>query len=149
MAAEEARTIAGLANHQPPLADVGLKPHITRELYYYAQPFDPRRREPESTATFAPQPKVMDIASAFDKKLRAAQALKTMNYAMAMRIRQRLDESGRKLPLLETVNDASVLKLVEINVRKLAEIGAKDSTFKQAEEFMYAGPDFQVPAKLR
>jgi hypothetical protein len=68
---------------------------------------------------------------------------------MAMRIRQRLDESGRKLALLDTVNDGAVLKLVEINVRKLAEIGAKDSSFKQAEEFMYAGPDFQVPQKLR
>jgi LmbE family N-acetylglucosaminyl deacetylase len=149
MAAEEARMIAGLVNHQPPYADVGLKPHVTRELYYYAQPFDPRRREAESTATFTPQPKVLDIAAAFDKKLRAAQALKTMNYAMAMRIRQRLDESGRKLALLDTVNDGAVLKLVEINVRKLAEIGAKDSSFKQAEEFMYAGPDFQVPQKLR
>jgi LmbE family N-acetylglucosaminyl deacetylase len=149
MAAEEARMIAGLVNHQPPYDEVGLKPHVTRELYYYAQPFDPRRREPESTATFTPQPKVLDIATAFDKKLRAAQALKTMNYAMAMRIRQRLDESGRKLALLETVNDGAVQKLVEINVRKLAEIGAKDSSFKQAEEFMYAGPDFQVPQKLR
>lgn len=149
LAAEEARQAAALPNFQLPFAKVGLQPHVTRELYYYAQPFDPRRREAESTPTFTPQPKVVSIASAFDKKLRAAQALKTINYSMAMRIRQRLEDTGRKLPLLETVDDAAVNKLVEINVRKLAEIAAKDSPYKQAEEFMYAGPEFQVPKKLR
>lgn len=149
MAAEEARRIAALANHQPPFAEAGLATHVVKELYYYAQPFDPRRREPESTATFTPQPKVLDIAGAFEKKLRAAQALTTVNYSMAMRIRKRLDDTGRKLPLLEVVNDEAVRKLVEINVRKLGEIGAKDTEYKLAEEFLYAGPEFQVPAKLR
>ncbi len=149
MAAEEARRIAALANHQPPFAEVGLATHVVKELYYYAQPFDPRRREPESTATFTPQPKIIDIAASFDKKLRASQALQTVNYSMAMRIRKRLDESGRRLPLLDVVNEEAVRKLVEINVRKLAEIAAKDSAYKLAEEFLYAGPEFQVPAKLR
>ena len=149
LAAEEARRTASLRNHQPPFAQAGLEPHVTPELYYYAQPFDPRRREPESTATFVPQPKVMDIASTLDKKLRAAQALKTIHYAMAMRIRERLAATKRRLPLLDTVNDASVAKLVEINVRQLAEIAAKDSPYQVAEEFHYAGPDYQVPASLR
>ncbi|MBS1823968.1 MAG: PIG-L family deacetylase [Acidobacteria bacterium] len=149
MAAEEARRIAALENHQPPFAQAGLATHVVKELYYYAQPFDPRRREAESTATFAPQPKVVDIASSLEKKLRASQALTTVNYSMAMRIRKRLDESGRRLPLLDVVNEESVRKLVEINVRKLAEIAAKDSGYKLAEEFLYAGPDYQVPAKLR
>lgn len=149
LAAEEARRIASLPNHQPPYGEVGLQPHVVRELYYYAQPFDPGRREAESTATFTPQPKVMDIAPGFNRKMRAAQALKTINYSTAMRIRQRLEESGRKLPLLDKADEAAVAKLVEINVRKLAEIAAKDSPHQQAEEFMYAGPDFQIPAKLR
>jgi LmbE family N-acetylglucosaminyl deacetylase len=149
MAAEEARRIAALRNHQPPHAAVGLEPHVTRELYYYAQPFDPRRREAESTETFVPQPVVKDIASSFDRKLQAALSLKTINHAMAMRIRERLDSTGRRLPLLDTVNDQSVRQLVEINVRKLAEIAAKDSPHRQAEEFLYAGPAFQVPASFR
>ena len=141
MAAEEARRAAALRNHQPTHGAAGLEPHYTGELYYYAQPFDPRRREPEASATFVPQPVVRDIASTYSKKLRAAQALKTINYAMAMRIRERLDATGRRLPLLDTVNDASVNRLVEINV--------SNSPSRQAEEFHYAGTDYQVPKKLR
>ncbi|MFN0171248.1 MAG: PIG-L deacetylase family protein [Bryobacteraceae bacterium] len=148
-AAEEARRAASLANHQPPFAKVGLDPHLTPELYYYAAPMDPRRREAESTATFVPQPKVLDISSTFAKKLRAAQALKTINLSLAMRIKQRLDDTGRRLPLLETINDESVGKLVEINMRKLAQIAAEKTNFSQAEEFHYAGPDFQIPEKYR
>ena len=62
-AAEDARRAASLSNYQPPFAVVGLETHVTPELYYYAQPFDPRRREAESSATFVPQPKILDIAS--------------------------------------------------------------------------------------
>ncbi|MFN7922857.1 MAG: PIG-L family deacetylase [Bryobacteraceae bacterium] len=149
MAAEEARRIAALPNHQPPHATAGIAPHVTPELYYYAQPFDPRRREAESTATFAPQPVVRDIASTFDKKLRAAQAFATINYATAMRIKQRLESTGRRLPLLDDVSASPVAELTAINVRKLAEIAAKDSQFKQAEEFHYAGRDYQVPTRMR
>ena len=146
-AAEEARRAAALENYEPPFAIAGLKPHLVPELYYYAQPFDPRRREPESTATFAPQPKVMDIAATFDRKLRAAQALKTINYSMAMRIKQRLESSGRRLPLLDNVDDASVQKLVEINVRKLGQIAAGKTSYKLGEEFEYAGEAYQIPSK--
>jgi len=149
MAAEEARRAAALGNHQPPHEAVGLKTHHTPELYYYAQPVDPRRREPESTATFVPQPVVKDIARTFAKKVRAAQALKTSNHAMAMRVRERLEATGRRLPLLDTVDDASVAKLAELNVAGLAKIGAADSPYRMAEEFHYAGKDFQVPEKLR
>jgi LmbE family N-acetylglucosaminyl deacetylase len=127
MAAEEARRIAALPNHQLAFAQAGLQPHATPELYYYAQPVDPRRREAESTATFVPQPKVLDISASLEKKIRAAQALKTINYSLAQRIRQRLDASGRRLPLLDKVDDASVNKLTETNVRGLAALCAKDS----------------------
>ena len=146
-AAEDARRAASLPNFQPPFSVVGLETHVTPELYHYAQPFDPRRREAESTATFTPQPKVIDISSTFDKKLRAAQALGTINYSMAMRIKARLESTNRKLPLLDEVDQESVNKLVEINVRKLAEIAAKDSEHKQAEEFQYAGVEYQIPSK--
>lgn len=146
-AAEDARRAASLSNYQPPFAVVGLETHVTPELYYYAQPFDPRRREAESSATFVPQPKILDIASTFDKKLRAAQALKTINHSMAMRIKDRLESTGRRLPLLDKVDEASVGKLVEINVRKLAEIAAQDTGFSKAEEFHYAGVEYQIPSK--
>ncbi len=146
-AAEDARRAASLSSYQPPFAVVGLETHITPELYYYAQPFDPRRREAESTATFVPQPKVLDIAATFDKKLRAAQALKTINHSTAMRIKDRLESTGRRLPLLAEVNEESVNQLVEINVRKLAEIAAKDTAHSQAEEFHYAGVEYQIPSK--
>ena len=148
-AAEDAWRAAGMENFQPPHAVIGLEPHITPEVYYYAQPVDPRRREAESTATFVPQPVQRDIAATFAQKLRAAQALATANESMARRVKQRLDESNRRLPLLAEVNEASIQKLVEINITKLAEIAASDTPYSQAEEFHYAGPDYQIPAVFR
>jgi LmbE family N-acetylglucosaminyl deacetylase len=148
-AAEEARRAAALENFQPPYAEAGLKTHITPELYYYAQPVDPRRREPESTATFVPQPKTVDIAKTFDRKLRAAQALKTANHSLAMRINERLESTGRRLSLLDTVNEDSINRLVEINLIKLAEIAAEGTSFKRAEQFHYACVEYQIPAKYR
>ncbi|MCP5113124.1 MAG: hypothetical protein GY953_20025 [bacterium] len=146
-AAEEARRAAALENFQPPFAVAGLKVHITPELYYYAQPLDPRRREAEGPPTFVPRPKVVDITTTVEQKLRAAQALKTANWSMAKRIKQRLDETGRQLPLLETVDGTSVNKLVEINVRKLGEIGAEGKEFQYGEEFHYAGLEYRIPPR--
>lgn len=145
-AAEEAQRVAALENFQPPFSEVGLTTHIIGELYYYAQPFDPRRREPESTPTFVPQPKTVGISAAFDKKLRAARALYTANYSMAMNIKKRLDNTGRRLPLLDAVDSESVNQLVEINLRKLAEIAARDTSYELAEEFHYAGVEYQIPS---
>lgn len=136
-AAEDAWRAASLENYLPPFGGAGLKPHLTPELYYYAQPFDPRRSEPESTSTFVPQPKIVDISDTFDKKLKAVQALKTINHSMAMRLKTRLTSTGRKLPLLDVVNEASINKLVEQNVRGLAKV----------EEFRYAGVAYRIPSK--
>jgi len=146
-AAEEARRAAALENFQPPYSDVGLKTHITPELCYYAQPVDPRRLEPESTATFVPQPKAVDIAKTFGRKVRAAQALRTANHSLAMRIKERLDSTDRRLPLLDQVNEESINRLVEINITKLAEIAAEGTSMKQAEHFHYAGVEYQIPSK--
>jgi len=148
-AAEDAWRAASLDNYLPPFSAAGLKPHLTPELYYYAQPVDPKRRDPESTATFVPQPKTVDISRVFDKKLKAAQALKTINQSNAMRLKTRLASSGRRLPLLDVVNESSINALVEQNVRGLAKIAAADSSYAQAEEFRYAGPEFRIPAKYR
>ena len=143
--AREPRRGAALENFQPLHAAIGLGNHLVPELYYYAQPFDPRRRGPESSATFAPQPKVVNVSSALVKKLKAAQGLKTINHSTAMRIKDRLESTGRRLPLLGLVNDDSVHRLVEINVRKLGEIAAKGTSHKYAEEFLYAGVEYQIP----
>jgi LmbE family N-acetylglucosaminyl deacetylase len=94
-AAEDAVRSAAFENFLPPLTASGLKPHITPEIYYYAPPTDPRRREPESTATFVPQPKSLSIANTLSQKIKAVQALKTANHAAAMRLKQRLESTGR------------------------------------------------------
>jgi LmbE family N-acetylglucosaminyl deacetylase len=148
-AAEDAWRAASLENYLPPLSAAGLKPHLTRELYYYAQPLDPRRRDVESTATFVPQPVIRDISGTFDRKLKAVQALKTMNRSAAMRLKARLTSTGRKLPLLDTVSETSINELVEENVHGLAKTASAASSYSLAEEFRYAGLDFRIPAKYR
>lgn len=145
-AAEDAWRAAAFENYVPPLQQEGVKPHLTPELYYYSPPVDPRRRDPESTATFVPQPKMVDISATLDRKLKAAQALKTINYSMAARLKERLTATGRKLPLLSQVNDASVNALVEQNVRGLAKVAAEGTSYGAAEEFRYAGVNFRIPA---
>lgn len=147
-AAEDAWRAASLENYLPPLGTV-LKPQITPELYYYAQPVDPRRRDPESTSTFVPQVKTVDISNTFGKKLAAVQALKTINQSTAMRLKARLSATGRKLPILESVDESSINKLVEENVRGLAKIAATGSTYPLAEEFRYAGAEYRIPVKYR
>jgi LmbE family N-acetylglucosaminyl deacetylase len=146
-AAEDAWRSAAFENFVPPFQHAGLMPHLTPELYYYAQPLDPRRREPESTPTFVPEPKVIDISGTFPRKLKAVQALKTINYNMAMMLKQRLTATGRRLPALEVVNERSVNALVEENVRGVAKIAAKDTPHALAEEFRYAGVNYQIPSK--
>jgi LmbE family N-acetylglucosaminyl deacetylase len=148
-AAEDAWRAASLENYIPPFTAEGLKPHLTPELYYYAQPLDPHRRDVESTATFVPQPKIVDISGTFDRKLKAAQALMTVNRAAALRLKERLTATNRKLPLLQTMNETSISDLVEQNVRGLARISGAGSQYSQAEEFRYAGPEFRIPAKYR
>lgn len=148
-AAEDAWRAASLENYLPPFTAAGLKPHITPELYYYAQPLDPRRRDAETTSTFVPQPKVVDISRTFDKKLRAVQALKTVNQSAAMRLKARLTSTGRRLPLLDVINEASINGLVEQNVRGLAKVASAGTSYSLAEEFRYAGLEFRIPAKYR
>jgi LmbE family N-acetylglucosaminyl deacetylase len=146
-AAEDAWRAASFENFAPPFQEFGLEPHLTPELYYYSQPFDPRRRDAESASTFVPEPKIVDIGAIFDKKLKAVQALRTINYSNAMRLKQRLTSTGRKLPLLDAVNEQAVNALVEQNVRGLAKIAASGTSHKMAEEFRYAGVSFRIPAK--
>jgi LmbE family N-acetylglucosaminyl deacetylase len=148
-AAEDAWRAAALGNFAPPQADVGLEPHLTPEVYYYSQPLDPRRREPESTATFVPQPKIVDISTTFARKVQAAQALQTINFSMARRLKDHFTATRRRLPLLQTVDETAVNRLVEQNVRGLAKLCAQGTSYSLAEEFRYAGVEFRIPSKYR
>jgi LmbE family N-acetylglucosaminyl deacetylase len=146
-AAEDAWHCARFQNFLPAPGPRALEPHIVSEVYYYALPVDPRRREPESTATFVPQPIQVDIGEWFAKKLRAAQALRTVNRGTAMRLKQSLEASGRRLPLLDTVDESAIDKLVEENLRGLAAVSAKGGPHNLAEEFRYAGVEYGIPSK--
>lgn len=146
-AAEDAWRAASLENYELPFGDVGLRPHLTPEVYYYAQPLDPDRREMESTATFVPQPKILDITSAFDRKVKAVQALRTIHYSTVRRLKDHLTATRRRLPLLDTVDEKSINRFVELNVRGLAKICAQGTSYPMAEEFRYAGVEFRIPPK--
>ncbi|MBM3783683.1 MAG: PIG-L family deacetylase [Acidobacteria bacterium] len=148
-AAEDAWHCARFANFLPAASDHGLVPYIVPEVYYYAPPVDPRRREPESTATFVPQPLQVDIGGAFARKLEAALALETINRDRAMRVKQTLAASGQRLRVLDSVDGAAARRIAEENVRGLARICAEGTPFSQAEEFRYAGIDFGIPREYR
>jgi LmbE family N-acetylglucosaminyl deacetylase len=146
-AAEDAWRSADFDNYQASFAEAGLTAHQTPELYYYGQPFDPRRREAESAATFVPEPKVVDISATLTRKVQAAQALKTVNDSMARRLKQRLIDTHRRLPLLDKLDNDSVNRLVEENIKGLAAVAAKGTSYRAAEEFHYSGLHFRVPSK--
>ena len=148
-AAEDAWRAAAFENYLPAAKDTDLRPHLTPELYYFGPPVDPARREPESTATFVPQPKMVDISGALDRKIKAAQALQTIHHSLAMRLKQRLDSTDRKLDLLAKVDEAAINKLTEQRVRGLARLSAEGTSFQFAEEFRYTGAEFRIPAAYR
>jgi LmbE family N-acetylglucosaminyl deacetylase len=148
-AAEDAWRAAAFENYLPVTKETDLGPHLTAEVYYFAPPVDPARREPESTATFVPQPKSVDISKTIEKKIRAAQALKTIHHSMAMRLKQRLDSTGRRLKLLDEMDETAINRLVEERVRGLARLSAEGTDLEAAEEFRYAGADFRIPSAYR
>jgi len=148
-AAEDAWHCARYRNFLPSPGPQALPPYIVPDVYYYSPPLDPRRREPESTPTFVPQPVQVDIAATFAKKLTAARAMRTYNRSTAMRLKQSLEASGRRLPLLATVDQPAIDKLAEENLRGLARICANGSSYTMAEEFRHAGIEYGIPTKYR
>jgi len=94
-----------------------------------------------------PEPRILDISATMKPKIEALQALKTINYSTAMRLKHRLSSSGRNLPLLDVVNQSSLDKLVEENVRGIAKIAASSTSYSAAEEFRYVGVTYRIPAK--
>ena len=143
-AAEDAWHGARFGNYLPA---TGGGTYIVPEVYYYAPPVDPRRREPEAGATFVPQPAQVDIGPYFAKKLAAAREMKTVNRARAERLKERLAAAGKRVALLDRLDDAAAAKLAEENLRGLAELGAAGSKYTMAEEFRHAGVAYGIPAK--
>ncbi len=143
-AAEDAWHGARFGNYLPA---AGAGTYLVPEVYYYAPPVDPRRREPEAGATFVPQPARVDIGPWFAKKLTAAREMKTVNRARAERLKERLAAAGKRVALLERLDDAAAEKLAEENLRGLAELSAGGSNYAMAEEFRHAGIEYGIPAK--
>ena len=143
-AAEDAWHGARFGNYLPA---AGAGTYLVPEVYHYAPPVDPRRREPEAGATFVPKPARVDIGPWFAKKLTAAREMKTVNRARAERLKERLAAAGKRVALLERLDDAAAEKLAEENLRGLAELSAGGSNYAMAEEFRHAGIEYGIPAK--
>lgn len=140
MAAEEAAFTAAQRNLQPSHAVVDLAPHVTPEWYFYAPPADPRRRQGEAGEPFVPQPKVVDIAAVLEVKVKAASLLRTAESRLAAELERRMN---RSLP------GQAAGRLYAERVRGLAKLSAAGTAYRAAEEFVYAGVAFQIPAAYR
>jgi LmbE family N-acetylglucosaminyl deacetylase len=105
---------------------LGLKQWAVLDRYYWARQLD------DSDIN-----KVVDITATIDRKIRAIQAHKTMMRHTAYATKEKLAQANLRLPLLDTVDEASVNRLIDIQVRERAQaIGAKHK-IQYAEEFHY------------
>lgn len=103
---------------------VGLKRWVVLERLYWARQLD------DSDIN-----KVVDITSTIDRKIRAVQAHKTMMRHTAYSLKEKLEQAGLRLPLLDTINDESVNKLVDIQTRERAAAHGKKHGMQYAELF--------------
>jgi LmbE family N-acetylglucosaminyl deacetylase len=96
------------------------------DRYYWARQLD------EQDANRA-----VDITSTIDRKIRAIQQHKTMMRHTAYSLKEKLGEANLRLPLLDTVDESSTNKLIDIEVRERAEAEGKKHGMPYAEEFHY------------
>jgi LmbE family N-acetylglucosaminyl deacetylase len=108
----------------PEHLSVGLKPWVVLERMYWARQLD------DSDAN-----KVVDISSTIDRKIRAVQAHKTMMRHTAYSLKEKLAQAGLRLPLLDTVNEESINKMVDIQTRERAAAHGKKHGLEYAELF--------------
>lgn len=104
----------------------GLERWVVVDRYYWARQLD------EQDAN-----KIIDISSTIDRKIRALQQHKTMMRHTAYTLKEKLAEANLRLPLLDTVDENSINKLVEIQVRERAAAVGKKHGMQYAEEFHY------------
>jgi LmbE family N-acetylglucosaminyl deacetylase len=104
----------------------GLERWVVVDRYYWARQLD------EQDAN-----KIVDITSTIDRKIRAVQQHKTMMRHTAYSLKEKLAEADLRLPLLDTVDENSIDKFVDIQVRERAAAVGKKHGMQYAEEFHY------------
>jgi len=104
----------------------GLERWVVVDRYYWARQLD------EQDAN-----KIVDITSTIDRKIRAIQQHKTMMRHTAYSLKEKLAEANLRLPLLDTIDENSVNKLIDIHMRERAGAVGKKHGMQYAEEFHY------------
>lgn len=125
---------------------IGYGGYAAREYYFYI-PHRPYR--PREGGEGQAQLRHVDIASTFDRKVRAILELKTSNRRYAFHTRERLELAGRPPELLRELNENSTAQLIRSYVEELAQtVGAKHG-LRYSEEFNYLGRTTGLPAHIR
>lgn len=104
----------------------GLGRWVVVDRYYWARQLDDQDAN-----------KIVDISSTIDRKIRAIQQHKTMMRHTAYTLKEKLAEANLRLPLLDTVDEESVNRMVDIQVRERAAAVGKKHGMEYAEEFHY------------
>jgi LmbE family N-acetylglucosaminyl deacetylase len=125
-AAEDAAWNSGVPLMLPEHFSAGLEKWTVLDRYYWARQLDPGDAN-----------RAVDIAATLERKIRAIQAHKTMMRHAAHQLKAKLAQAGLRLPLLDTIDDASVNRLVEIQTRERAEAIGRRHGLRYAEEFHY------------
>jgi LmbE family N-acetylglucosaminyl deacetylase len=125
-AAEDAAWTSAGHLYEPEQAVVGLGKWAVLDRYYWARSLDPQDVN-----------KVVDISSTIDQKIRAVQQHKTMMDHTAHQLKEKLAEANLRLPLLDTVDEPAVDKMVDIHLREWASALGAQHGLKYAEVFHY------------
>ena len=125
-AAEDAAWSAQGHLYLPEQLEMGLDRWVVLDRYYWARSLEPRDIN-----------KVVDIGATIDRKIRAIQAHKTMMRHSAFALKEKLAEANLRLPELDTIDEASVNKLIDVQIRERAEAQAAGHGMKYAEVFHY------------
>src|SRR5205823_6557755 len=104
----------------------GLERWAVLDRYYWARTLD-----------LADANKAVDISSTIEQKIRAIQQHRTMMFHTAHQLKEKLAEAKLRLPILDTINDETVSRLIDIRTREHAEYHGSRHGLKYAEEFHY------------
>jgi LmbE family N-acetylglucosaminyl deacetylase len=109
---------------------LGLEKWAVIDRYYWARTLDLQDAN-----------KAVDISITIDQKIRAVQQHRTMMFHTAHELKEKLAEAKLRLPLLDTINDETVNRLIDIRIRERAEFHGSRHGLKYAEEFHYVPVD--------
>lgn len=149
-AVEAARWMAGSRWDYPEHFDAGLEPHSVRERYYFGR-FPRRNQQPIN--------RVVDISKVIDRKVKANRVNVTQGPAgeAGARLRRRLAEEGRKLPILGDDDETANLNyikhiLLDVDSMRLRGVPSdkemgEEYDLEWAEGMHYLGPDSR-PSQL-